>query len=185
MTKRHIVIALLIAVLGVSFVVRPVEAQQADIPVMTDAHMQRIQQNCGDALRTIQQIHASDGPLRVNRGQLYESISNKLMAGMNGRLTAHKADASSLVKLTAQYDKILVEFRVNYKKYDDQMSSVLTINCRKQPVAFYDEVAKARALRKVVNTNVNDLNQLIRDYEKSFDAVRAQIKASDGKKGTS
>lgn len=183
--KRHIVVALVIAVIGVSFAFQTAAAQQADPAVMTDAHMQRIQQNCGDALRTIQQIHTNDGPLRVNRGQLYESISNKLMAGMNGRLTANKADASALVKITAQYEKTLVEFRTNYKKYDDQMSSVLTINCRKQPIAFYDAVAKARALRKVANTNVNDLNQLIHDYEKAFDGVHAQLKAAEGKKSVS
>jgi hypothetical protein len=152
---------------------------------MTDTHIQRIQANCGDALRTIQQLHTNDAPLRVDRGQVFDSISTKLMARLNGRLVLNKLDGSSLVKITAQYDKTLGDFRKNYKQYDDQMSIVLTINCTKQPVTFYDNVGKARDLRTKLHANVVSLNHLVGDYEKAFDVFRSQFKSDPTNRGSS
>jgi hypothetical protein len=176
--KRLLITSALFGFVGVVLLFQPVAAQEAQSTTMTDTHMQRIQQNCGDALRTIQQIHVNDGPLRVNRGQLYDSISTKIMAGFNGRLTSNKFDATPFVKLTSQYDKALSAFRTNYKQYDDQMSAVLAINCNKQPVAFYDAVTKARQLREMVHTNIVELNQVLRDYDKSFEVFHTQFKST-------
>lgn len=161
----------------------PVSAQTTDTATMTDSHIQIIKQNCKAASRTIQQIHANDGPLRVNRGQAYDSISTKLMTPLNSRLIVNKLDASSLVKTTAQYDKVLSEFRENYRKYDNQMSSVLTIDCVKQPVRFYDAVSEARQLRSVVHGNVTKLHDLIADYGNSFTTFQTQF-TSDQAKGS-
>lgn len=148
---------------------------QSNNEAMTDSHIQHIKQNCKAALRTIQQIHANDGPLRANRGEAYNSMSTKLMTPLNSRLIVNKLDASSLVKTTAQYDKTLNDFRENYRKYDNQMSTVLTIDCVKQPVRFYDNVAQARQLRSVVHGNVTKLHDLITDYETSFTAFQTKF----------
>lgn len=150
---------------------------------MTDAHVERIQANCNAAQRTLQQLHASDGPLRVNRGQIYDSISTKLMTRLNSRLALNKLDASVLVKITSQYDKALSAFRSNYKLYDNQMSAVLSIDCRKQPVAFYDAVTKARQLRGSVHGDVTDMRRLIVEYQKAFDAFHLQFKSNVTAKG--
>lgn len=154
---------------------------QADGAVMTDSHIQRIKQNCRSATNTIQQIHTNDGPLRVNRGQVYDSLSSKLMTPLNSRLILNKLDASALVKLTAQYDKTLNEFRDNYKNYDNQMSNVLTIDCTKQPVRFYDAVAEARRLRGVVYSNVTKLSTIIKEYGDAFTTFRTQFNSGQDK----
>lgn len=176
--KKPLIVAAMIAAAGAAVfgATSIVSAQQST--QMTDAHMQRIQQNCGEALSTIQRLHTNDGPLRVNRGQSYDSISTKLMSRMNSRLALNKLDGSSLVKITAKYDQELAAFRTNYKKYDDQMSSVLQMDCRRQPVAFYDAVAKARASRELVHQNTLTLNRLIIDYEAEFVSSRSKFEQS-------
>lgn len=151
----------------------PVGAQSPD--VMTDAHIQRIKQNCSAATRTIQRIHVNDGLLRVNRVQLYDTISAKLMTPMNSRLIVNKLDASRLVKTTAQYDKTLTDFRESYKKYYDQMTALLSIDCKKQPVTFYDSVTEARKLRSSVHGNVVKLHTLINDYGSDFGEFKTQF----------
>ena len=172
MKKRLIIVASIIMATQLGSNV-PVGAQ-SDMP-MTDEHIQRIKQNCRSAMRTLQQLHVNDGPLRVNRGQAYDSVSTKLMAPLNSRLTANKLDASSMVKITAQYDKTLTDFRESYKKYDNQMTSVLKINCVKQPVTFYDAVTLARERRADVHNHVVRLHELIREYGGQFSDFRTQF----------
>lgn len=173
--KKPLIVAAMIAAAGAAVfgATSIVSAQQST--QMTDAHMQRIQQNCGEALSTIQRLHTNDGPLRVNRGQSYDSISTKLMSRMNSRLALNKLDGSSLVKITAKYDQELAAFRTNYKKYDDQMSNILQIDCRRQPVSFYDAVNKARELREQVHQNTVILNKYIIEYETEFIAIKDQL----------
>ncbi len=161
----------------------PVAAQTADT-TMTDAHIQRIKQNCRAASRTMQQIHVNDGPLRVNRGQVYDSISTKLMAPLSSRLIVNKFDASALVKVTTQYDKALTDFRESYKKYDNKMSSVLEIDCVKQPVSFYDAVAEVRQLRAAVHGHVVKMQALIDEYSVSFNAFRSEFNTGKPKGDT-
>jgi hypothetical protein len=104
------------------------------------------------------------------------------MTPLNSRLIVNKLDASALVKATAQYDKTLSEFRENYRKYDNQMSAVLTIDCIKQPVRFYDSVAEARQLRSIVHGSVVKLHDLIIGYGDSFTVFKTQFN-SDAAKG--
>lgn len=177
MKRRFLFASVLVTLVGVVFVMRPASAQQADAPVMTEAHIQHIKASCGDALRTIQQLHTNDALLRVDRGQLYETISAKLMARLSSRLATNNIDAVPFVKISTQYDKVLAEFRVNYKRYDDQMSAVLLLDCTRQPVAFYDAVAKARALRSATHANIIELNRLTGEYEKVFDTFYTNYKA--------
>lgn len=182
--KHHFISVGVLAVLGLLFVSAPVGAQSAsDGGIMTDAHIQRIKQNCRAASRTIQQMHVNDGPLRVNRGQVYDSVSSKLMTPLNSRLIVNKLDASSLVKLTAQYDKALTDFRESYKKYDNQVSNVLKIDCAKQPVSFYDAVAEARKQRGTVHGHVVRLHELIKEYGTAFGTFRERFDNGQAKGG--
>lgn len=180
MKRLFIAIAALVA--ATMMLAAPQVAAQEGQP-MTDAHVERIRANCNDAQATLQQLHASDGPLRVNRGQLYDLISTKLMTRLNSRLALNKLDASALVNITAHYSKTLTAFRADYKQYDDQMSAALSIDCRKQPVAFYDAVAKARQLRGAVHADVTELRKMIIEYQEAFDAFHLQFKSNLASKG--
>lgn len=179
--KRLFILLVALGVAASTITLQQVAAQEGQ--PMTDAHVERIQANCNDAQTTLQQLHASDGPLRVNRGQAYDSISTKLMTRLNSRLALNKLDGSALVKITSQYDKALSSFRSDYKLYDNQMGATLAIDCRKQPVAFYDSVAKARKLREAVHNDVTEMHRLIGEYQKAFDAFSQQYKTNVDHKG--
>ena len=178
--KYKTLIVASLCLLGSVIASAPTSAQSSD-GVMTESHIQRIKQNCKAASRTIQQIHANDGPLRANRGEAYNSMSTKLMTPLNSRLIVNKLDASALVKTTAQYDKTLGDFRENYRKYDNQVSTVLAIDCVKQPVRFYDNVAEARQLRSIVHGNITKLHDLIADYANSFTTFQTQFSSGRAK----
>ncbi len=143
---------------------------------MTDAHIQRIQTNCLQAQSRLSQLHASDALLRVNRGQLYDLISTRLMAPMNSRLAINHLDASKLIMVTESFDKALNQFRSAYQAYEEQLSSTMRIDCRKEPVAFYDAVTKSRQLRSNVHSAVSDMGRFIGDYGQEFDVFNGNFK---------
>lgn len=153
-------------------------AAQDDTPAMTEAHILRIKANCVDAQSTLSQLHASDALLRVNRGQLYESISTKLMAPFNSRVSLNKLDGANLVTVAANYEKQLTEFRVSYQQYEEAMTKTLRINCANQPVAFYDSVADTRTKRRKVHDSTTQLHQIVRDYKAEFEIFAKQVEGA-------
>lgn len=150
-------------------------AEQAES--MTDAQINRIKANCTSALQNLRQLHANDAESYVNRNQIYYSISDKLMARFNGRVVANRLDGGSLVSIAANYDKSLASFRADYQKYEKQMSNVIKIDCKKQPIVFYDTVAETRRLREIVHSSVQVLHGYIEQYSKEFDTFRDQTES--------
>lgn len=155
----------------------PVFAQS---PPMTEAHIERIRANCVEAQSTLTQLHASDALLRVNRGQLYESISTKLMTPFNSRVASAKLDGTTLVALTVTYEQQLNDFRASYKFYEEAMTKTLRLNCTNQPVAFYDSLTDARAKRQQVYLSNQALQKTIEQYKTAFDVFKQKFLQENG-----
>lgn len=163
--------ALLVATLALTGL--PVFAQDAT-GEMTDEHIARIKSNCQAAQGTLGRIHANDAPTYINRNQTYFSISDKMMARLNARLAVNRYDASTLVKTASNFNDTLAQFRTAYKLYDDSMSELLRMDCKRQPVTFYDKVRQTRDQRQKVNDTVVQLKVLIDQYEQGVQTFQVQ-----------
>jgi hypothetical protein len=131
---------------------------------LSDEQLQRISANCLSAKSSLTQLHASDALLRVNRGQLYESIGAKLMNNFNTRLTSNSLDARGLQLVTTNYKAALETFRSDYQAYERKVSDAIRIDCVEEPLAFYLAIEDARDKREKVHTDVARLHQYINDY---------------------
>lgn len=163
MNRSLVIAALVIATLtgGIAY---SISAQAEESAPMTEEHIARIRNNCVEAQASLFQLHAADGGLRVDRGQIYESISTKLMAPFNSRLVLNRVSDATLLSTASEYDKQLQIFRLRYQEYEEAMSAVLRINCVNQPVAFYDSVADTRQKRKLTHDSAMDLQKTILKY---------------------
>ncbi len=176
--KRFLVfLAIISTLLGFVFL-REAIAHADDQTPMTEAHITRIRNNCVDAQAMLNRLHAGDALQRVNQGQLYESISTKLMTPFNSRVVLAQLDGATLASLASTYDQQLTTFRTNYQQYEEGMSSLLAMNCTNQPVAFYDAVADVRAKRQTVHDSVTALQKTIQDYQNAFDEFAKQFEGS-------
>lgn len=164
--RRTISLLLLpIFVLGLCFSwASVVNAQSA--PELTEGEKNRISTNCVAIKSTVNQLHASDALLRVNRGQMYESMASSLMDKFNDRLSSNKLDNKAMTTVTSNYRTALTTFRTNYISYEQKISEALRIDCSSKPVEFYNTLQKARELRTIVHEDVKKLHQLI-DYYRS------------------
>lgn len=177
MPQRLMIIGLIATAITSVAVLSSVSAENG---VITDAQINRIKSSCVSAKNTLNQLHASDALLRVNRGQIYLSMTTKLMTRFNTRVDSNSLDSKSFVSVTNAYNNAVNTFTSDYKSYEEQLSSALRIDCTKEPVTFYDAVASARTKRTQVHSDVVILHQLIDEYESTFDGFAAGISQPTG-----
>lgn len=168
MNRTILILALMVAAIAGGIAVSTLVSAE-DTPPMTEEHIARIRDNCVDAQSILFQLHATDAGLRVNRGQIYESIATKLMAPFNSRLVLNRINEESLLSTASEYEKQLQVFRTQYQQYEEAMSATLRINCVNQPVAFYDSVVDTRKKRQLTHQSAAELQSVIQKYGTNVD----------------
>lgn len=172
---------ILIATVLLSVVaVRSASAQS----VISQDQLNTIKANCLTIKDSLSQLHASDALLRVNRGQIYESINMKLMERFNARLGNNGYDSRGLSLTSSNYMSALNLFRSNYRAYERQLSAALRIDCEKQPGEFHTAVESARTLRLKLNGNIKSLNRYIDDYRAGVNDFLINYQRVSGDKGS-
>jgi len=174
---RLVVFGLIAAVLLSTFGLQKVSATD-----LSDEQLARIGANCLTIKSSLNQLHASDALLRVNRGQIYESMGTKLMNNFNGRLGSNSLDNKGLVAVTESYQTALTAFRNDYRTYEQQLSTAIKVDCVKDPAAFHDAVENARTKRTKVHTDVLRLHQYIDDYRSTIDDFMLNFQRVTGSK---
>lgn len=144
------------------------QAQADNTTPLTPDQQQHIKDNCSLIKSTLNQLQVTDALLRVNRGQFYESMSSKLMAPFNTRLSNNSIDNTNFVAITNSYNNTLNSFRTDYQAYEQQLSNTLAVDCTTQPVNFNTALLSSRALRNKVHDDVTNLNQGIANYQNLF-----------------
>lgn len=155
-----VALVLTIATAGVFIGVQQASAQAT----LTDAQREAIRTNCVSIKNTLNQLKVSDALLRVNRGQVYESMRSKLMDRFNGRLESKGLDNRGVGVVTGSYASALDAFRSNYVTYERQLASTIRIDCTQDPDSFRAALQLAREKRTIVHDDVNRLHALIDDY---------------------
>jgi type II secretory pathway pseudopilin PulG len=173
---RLVVFGLIAAVLLPVFAMQNSHAED-----LSDDQINRIQANCLSIKGSLNQLHASDALLRVNRGQIYESVGTKLMSSFNSRLSNNSLDNKGLVVVTNQYQTALTTFRSDYQAYEQQLSATIRIDCAKEPTNFHNALLDARVKRDIVHTDVTRLNQYIDDYRSAVNDFMINFDRVTGK----
>jgi hypothetical protein len=166
-SKKTLLFGFLVSTLiGVAAIYNIATAQNL---TMSDQQVEAIRDNCASAKSTLNQLHSSDALLRVNIGQIYESMTTKLMEQFNSRVTDNNINNSGLVAITASYTSLLDSFRSDYIIYEKQLSLAINFDCQAQPVAFYEAIATARTYRQQIHSDVVGLNQFLDKYRLAID----------------
>lgn len=143
--------------------------------IITPEQTTAIKTHCVENQAVLNQLHQTDAFLRIDRGNLYRTISDKLMVPLNRRLAANRLDGGSLTNITADFNREYNRFYKAYISYDNAITKLLGIDCTKEPVAFYNALLEARVSRAVLNSSNQRLVQLARDYKVEFDTFRTQF----------
>ncbi len=169
-------LSLVIAIVALFVGIRSASAQTT----LTDEQRSLIRTNCISIKNTINQLKVSDALLRVNRGQVYESMRSKLMDRFNARLASKDLDNRGVVVVTGSYNSALDDFRTHYVDYERQLTATIRIDCTQDPDSFHASILQAREKRAIVNQDVTRLHQLIDDYRNAAADFRLNFERVSG-----
>ncbi len=145
-------------------------------PTLLDAKKQEyIKVNCPATKSTLSRLRQSDTLLRVNRGQLYESIQTQLIEKFNSRVASNRLDGSELRAINKEYNDMLDGFRIDYIRYEEQLSKAINIDCQKQPQNFYEAVLVARGERQKLHEDILKINQIANRYLEAVNNLQTML----------
>lgn len=131
----------------------------------TEATYQNVSLNCEVIKLRLKQVQVNDSLTRVNYGQAYESVIEKVLTPANTRLVANRYDASKLVSATTKFDDGLRHFRETYRSYKTKLDELVASDCKNNPVEFYDKLELVRTARTDLNHQLTGLNNQLDDYK--------------------
>jgi len=160
---RRIILFAMASILSVGLLL-PFAGNSAHAEDLSPDQVERVKANCVSIKNSLNQLHASDALLRVNRGQVYEAMSTKLMDAFNDRLGSNRLDNKAMTTVTTNYRTALTNFRLDYIAYEQKLSEAIRIDCTAQPNTFHAALEEARTLRTKVHEDVLKLHRIIDDY---------------------
>ncbi len=165
------ILALVALILGAFFIVanQPVQAAATITPEV----VARIRTRCIENQATLNRLHQTDAFIRNDRGDLYRTISDKLMVPLNKRIASNQLDGGALLTITSDYNSEYNRFYRAYIDYDIALSKVLDTDCTREPVTFYNALLDARAKRIKLSESALKIKDLIRQYGASFTDFKA------------
>ena len=167
-----------ILVLGITSTFAVPAYGEAD--VITDDQIKVIRSRCTELKATLQQLHDSDKLLRINRGDLYQVLSDELMSPLNQRIASNQLDGANLVRITANYTTAYQQFYTAYQSYENSLTALLAINCVNQPTTFYSQLLDAHEKRINLHETSVKLVTLAKDYKTNFTAFKKSALKNTG-----
>ena len=157
---------------GLSLLTSNVRAENVSL---AESQLSLIRANCTPVKNTLNQLHASDALMRVNRGQVYEAIGTKLMQRFNNRVRSNSLNVSTLDATYYAYQQAMGNFRTDYISYEKALSQAIQVDCKSNPAGFYSSVENARSLRAVVHSDILKLGSLVDQYQQDFLIIKAGV----------
>ncbi len=166
---------LILASLAIVFAVSSSLVGGTPLEALTNQKLETIKSNCSLSQITLKQIQMSDLATRISRGRDYQDLI-KLMANFNARLALNKINGGNLTAYTADLKDQFNDFQNNFIKYSDQISSMLKLDCEKQPAEFYSQLEKARQLRLSLAEQTAKMSTTLDNYHTGVMKVAKSMK---------
>lgn len=146
---------LVVRALGLALIASLLITPHSSAVVLSDEQIHAISTNCENIKSNVQRIRQSDKLLRVSLGQYYDNISRRLMTPLNSRIALNNLDGIELSRSSITYNSQLSAFRRAAQDYDSTLQQALSMDCRSQPIEFYNVIETARQQRlNVYNTTL-------------------------------
>jgi hypothetical protein len=143
-----------------------------DVP---DDTIAQVKDKCFYIQSSLRSLHTSDALLRVNVGQLYESVATKLMDPLNARAGLNRYDSLQLVGSAKDYETQLDTFRHSYSIYESAMSRTIGLDCKSKPLDFYTALSETRLDREKVHQDAVVLLSIAEQYSTQVTDLKGKI----------
>lgn len=170
MKKVSLVIVVMLMAVGLVIVTNSVKA--ADI---SDEQKNAIVDRCDSIKDVLKTVQHNDSRTRVYLGRYYETILNKFITPLNVRLVENNLSNNDLIDNQNNFANARTNFIIDYIEYQKVLENLVAIDCKVEPVRFYEKLEEARFKRSVVSEDVNKLAELANDQVNLVVALRGKL----------
>ncbi len=162
---------------GLAFIVAliPFSVSSINPETMTDAEKQRVVNQCHDIKRNLQSLKHVDTIARVSRGTTTTNLVT-LMSAFNSRAASNTYNIPSLVTATNNVQDLRREFADDYTQYEIGLRDLILIDCKSEPMAFYQKLIDVRAKRALLNAAIKEIESQLDSFQSHTTEVLIKIR---------
>ncbi len=143
---------------------------------LSDTQIELIRQYCTSAQVQMKRVlESNDNVTRLNRGREYEKMIN-LLTAMNSRVALNTLSVPALTDATTAYLREFALFKTAYVEYGDLSKKTMAVDCKEQPVTFYDMLESTRIARAKLTQHIENADQLLGVYDRGLSELQSQVK---------
>lgn len=111
-----------------------------------------------DSLKNVQKI---DARTRVFLGSHYETVLSKFIMPLNLRLVENNLSNTGLIDSQSDFATTKSAFSADFVSYQQNLESLIAIDCRAEPEKFYEKLVVVRKKRKAVSLDTDKMRELM------------------------
>ena len=131
--------------------------------------------NCDSIKAQLKNVQKNDARARVHLGGRYEAILTRFMTPLNIRLIENNISNTELVENQSSFSEIKALFTSDYVNYQQELEKLVALDCKKEPVIFYEKLEIVRQKRKTVDQDVVKLRSLVSSHIKLVTGLRSKM----------
>ena len=157
--KKGIITAFVLS--AIMLVISPISSFAVEHRELSDSEIGAISQNCASIKIHLRRVQKDDTKNRVNLGSQYETIATNLMLNLNLRLVKNNIANSYLTEQQTTFASERTRFKDDFIGYSQEFENLLNINCKEEPVKFYEQLELVREKRADIKASMDRLNGIL------------------------
>ncbi len=142
---------------------------------ISDEKKGQISTNCSSIQFQLKNLQRDDSRNRVHLGAQYESIATNLMMNLNVRLAKNNLANGDLAAQQTTFISERNRFKDDFIGYQQELESLIKINCQERPQDFYNQLEVVRAKRADVQSSMNRLEEILAKHRNSVLSLQEDL----------
>lgn len=138
----------------------PTSTFAVDHRSLSEDEIGAISQNCSSIKVRLQRVQRDDAKNRVYLGSQYESVATRLMLNLNLRLVKNGMANALLAEQQTTFMSERDRFKNDFIGYSQEFETLLNMNCKDEPEAFYRQLEVVRDKRADIDASMKRLKDI-------------------------
>lgn len=169
LSSYYIILFVFLQVLGCFVGVGAAFGEEVEI---TDEQRTIIVDHCDAIKDNLKLLQRTDSRTRVYLGRYYETILTNFITPLNLRLVENNISNAKLLDNQTNFATRRTSFVNDYIAYQQALEELVSVDCKSEPVKFYEKLIVVREKRSSVNKDVSKLRSLTDEQVKLVEELK-------------
>ena len=142
---------------------------------ISEAKESAVRAHCDVIRSSLKDLQKTDSKIRVYLGRYYDNILIGLIKPLNLRLMDNDLSDISLINNQNDFNEAQTKFKGDYIEYQKSLEELVAMDCKTEPVAFYDKLKEVRERRGVANDDALRIKEIAGEQVDLVKALEAKI----------